>query len=545
MALTLTTSLDYNKWYSVNSQFCLCFSDSAYLTNGVSAFWTFTFSALPTDGQNFQWFDTTYVFKNTPVLPNHIQIGATLADNITNTATALSLHPQSSYLEFFYFVAPFLGFFTLIALCAGTEAEIDFTTGTSPFLLSTSGAGVSLSTIQDYTVRIVLDILADTVAQVGPPQHRRIDNLYAIPVLNELPNCQASVEMCTDIAPFLRGAISNEYLEYEASLGSISPTLWYEWVAVVYIRYWVDLGGVATLPATTLSDTLSFLNARESDYIPNWTAYHPQPVARSWFWLVNNRDNLVICVTGSNPLRTAFHLFMPHVHGQITTTWDLTITATPDTGFATATITSFSIIRDTILQVPILLGSTAGTLSDFTGIITLTVTETGGGTRESDTLSIRFVGGSSGCYDRINECSSCTTTFRFLNKFGVWETFQASCEQTFGVTVSSSTFIPFTPCGAPNKGVSPYSQTYGEVFTVNSRKIDMDDDEERAALIDFLTSPEIYVLGKRTHTPPFGNSQRVVLDFSDIVLKESAGKSFAQVVIKYKLAAENIVNVNV
>lgn len=534
MALTLLTTIDTDQWYPIHDEFCLCFEDTSFLTSPTPYQATITFSVNPSNGDEFLWYGTTYTFvSGTPATDTEIEIGATLGDTIVNTATVLATHPYTSTLDWFYFPLPAFGTLTIISLCATSQVAISFVTVTAPMTIAVTPA-VPAAITPNYSVRVILNILGRDSTVVIPPVSERIDNIYIKPVLELTDSCDYEVSICTDLAPFIRGAIDNDFRQWETTLSGVNQYR-YEWVALLWIRYWIDIQGVAELPGSTYPDTISFLNARKSDYNPDWSKYHPS-VSYDHKWLVNQPDNLLLC---SNTGFHAFHIFLSHDQGGSSSSWRLDYAVTPDVGIPVSGFTAISVIRDCVYQVNLGPGAHVPVPANFSGVVTLVLSEVGGSGYTSETLLINYVSGG-GCADKTALCSDSTTTFRYLNKFGVWDILQAGQEQSFGIEVQKEEYIPSRSCGNPNDGVLPYSKNYNETFSCFSREIDFSDEQQRAAIIDFLTSPEVYV-DTAIDYAPFGGSQRVVVDFEDFILKQNV-KNRYQIPISYKFAATQKVN---
>lgn len=540
MSVSLITTIDADRFYSVHEAFCLCFEDPDFVTQPTPGMFTIQTLTIPSSGSTFDWFGTTYTVTDTPTVATDIQrVAGNLADTTTNIANVLQNHPSTLVYDWYYLVFPAMGSITLIYRCRGISPTVMYSAGTAGYALTSNVVGVAAVATPDYTIRLTLDLQADDDLITLAPIPNRVDNLYVVPTLEKTRNCLFSVEMCTDIAPFIRGIIQNNFDTWYQSAGTNAVVQRMEWVAHLWFRYIIYQAGTATLPLNIYPDYVTFLNCREGDYIPELSTYYPN--ATEWRWLVNNPNDLTFC---SGSLINSFFIYVEN-SGE---NWQLSWLRTPTVGVPTGgivPIASSEIVRDTILQFNVGPSALVPIPSGFTGTATLTLEELGGATRTSESLVIEFVGGTAGggsnCHDKRTQCGPCSTVFRFKNRWGVWETLVTSCEQSFGLEVRSETYLPCTSCGTPNLGVLPYIHNYTESFSVFSRTVNLDDDEERGAIVDFLTSPEIYVqTGKGFQ--PLGEYQRVVVDLGDFVLKENVGSNRVQVPISYKLADEKRTN---
>lgn len=549
MAVSLVTTIDNDKWYSYNDKFCLCFADPDYFTDPVAGITTLEIGAVAyNNGETFIWFGDTYTFFNAvPANPFQIQIDANLEIFTERIKEALEIHPNSTSLD--YVITYSEDSITFTERCPGSVGNVDFTAGSSPLsetVVTASSAGTI--NITDYSVQLWLSLLINTDNNFEVQENNKIRDLFITPSVVRNQDCSYTVDLCSDIAAFIRWSVRNDFVDFVTSLETSTSQMRSEWVVGLDLKYWAYVAGLRSGYPLNYPEWVYFLNARESDIIPDWQQYHPDPLAvYQHKWLVNNPDNLQVCSVVNASV--SYFVYVDHEPSYgASTTWILDHTITPDVGMVIAFSENIIIERDTILQWT---GSVSSRILrpgriplDFVGVVTLQARESGDQNgRESEVLSIRFDGSTDGgCNNPNTLCGPCTTTFRYLNKFGVWDMLQAGCEKIFGLTVQTKDYIPCNTCDIPNLGAKAYYKTYTETYQVLTRRIDLGEDQERAAIIDFLTSPEIYVLTDREYSP-LPKYQRVVVDAGE-TLKESPTKENIQLTINYKLVKDQFVNVN-
>jgi len=513
MPLTLQP-IDSNTLYPAHCKFCLCFNDTDFIVDpGTSWFIQLVMVVNPLDGETFSLDGNQFTYRVAPALPFDILIGANPIATTINTLAAIvgleALTPAN------YLVTQVGPIIVIAALKPGSEFDLVYGPETSPLGVLFLVAGVDPVILSPYNISIQLQVNIS----LDPAEICLIDNLFVVPLIttNKFTG-ELFVELCIDIHQFIKDLIKSP----PPTLGATLPpflTIQYPTLALMNFRFAVNgpsgLGLFVNSP-----DTYSFTNALCAiDEAPGLFDHSYHNFADINYLNVLDGNELKVCAG------TEVFLY-GHVSGNdpVPIQWSIVVSTLPSQspGVPVISLEAINVDRDGILCINVtgIADASETILPHYEGPTTIVLSGDGFRTFQLVTVNYRSA--------KERECCNCRTVFYYLNKFGRWDVLEATCESFFKLNIQAQEFYKCEDCLTSEGGIKIYNKIFGEEFRVFTHRLPQSD-YTRERLIDFFTSPEVYVAeGYMDVLTP------VVVLGEESILTDSVNK-LLQIPISYKI----------